>query len=619
MYVPYTHDTYGQYVFSETFRAKDDAPTSTTTVAISVSQPGRTTVSKLVRIAVIRKGLLPSQGSGIRPPATVKNGSGGEYCVWRYKLVGDPPPCFHFVAAACDEPRYTNPRNGYELVGSNMKWSEADDRIEDLSSYFDDKYGCRAAGGGITDTDGDGKADNEDGCPTNPDKQAPGQCGCQRPDTDTDGDGTADCNDGCPDDAEKTEAGTCGCGVSDADSDRDDTPDCRDNCPDDSSKTEPGICGCGYSDDDTDKDGAIDCQDECPEDPNKVKEGYCGCGKDETDSDGDAWPDCMDTCPNDRDKQDTEGACGCGNPETDSDGDGTPDCIDMCANDPDRTERPCTRPASPVAGDDEDDEGGDDRTRGRDTDPGDDDERDQGPDDDERDRNPYNDDERDRGPYGDEDEADPPPKQPVDPNIADRFRDRERDRDDRQTTQRTTDIFRPPDKGTDIDDDIDDLIDDVEDEESDDGHSHGPGQPTPTPQPAPPPPPPPQAPSGPAAPPAGGLTDVTVGVTPTDVYVWDYGTEDFDRVDLVLNGQLVQGNVTLRKARQKFVLQLKPGPNTLMVRALNIGDPQMQIDLGLPPYNAAAIEIQGVKVGNASQQWELSQGQTGSMTITYTP
>jgi len=41
---------------------------------------------------------------------------------------------------------------------------------------------------------------NDDACPNDPNKTAPGICGCGTPDTDTDGDGTADCNDQCPDD-----------------------------------------------------------------------------------------------------------------------------------------------------------------------------------------------------------------------------------------------------------------------------------------------------------------------------------------------------------------------------------------------------------------------------------
>ena len=53
--------------------------------------------------------------------------------------------------------------------------------------------------------------------------------------------------DGCPDDPGKTEPGECGCGVPDTDSDGDGTPDCNDDCPDDPEKIEPGDCGCGQA------------------------------------------------------------------------------------------------------------------------------------------------------------------------------------------------------------------------------------------------------------------------------------------------------------------------------------------------------------------------------------
>lgn len=50
-------------------------------------------------------------------------------------------------------------------------------------------------------------------CPDNPNKVAPGICGCDTPDADSDDDGTPDCNDGCPNDPAKVEPGDCGCGV----------------------------------------------------------------------------------------------------------------------------------------------------------------------------------------------------------------------------------------------------------------------------------------------------------------------------------------------------------------------------------------------------------------------
>jgi hypothetical protein len=84
----------------------------------------------------------------------------------------------------------------------------------------------------LQDTDGDGVGDNLDGCPNDPAKIAPGQCGCGALDTDGDGDGVADCVDGCPGDPAKIIPGLCGCGVPDADSDGDGIPDCVDNCPD---------------------------------------------------------------------------------------------------------------------------------------------------------------------------------------------------------------------------------------------------------------------------------------------------------------------------------------------------------------------------------------------------
>jgi len=173
-----------------------------------------------------------------------------------------------------------------------------------------------------TDTDGDGTADCNDGCPDDPAKTAPGICGCGVADTDTDGDGTADCNDGCPDDPAKTAPGICGCGVADTDTDGDGTADCNDGCPDDPAKTAPGQCGCGIADTDTDSDGTADCNDGCPEDPNKIAPGVCGCGFADLDDDLDGIVDCVDNCP------------GLHNPaQEDADGDGKGDLCDNCDND----------------------------------------------------------------------------------------------------------------------------------------------------------------------------------------------------------------------------------------------------------------------------------------------
>jgi hypothetical protein len=68
------------------------------------------------------------------------------------------------------------------------------------------------------------------------------------PDVDTDHDGTLNCNDGCPNDPNKTAPGQCGCGVADTDSDGDGTANCHDGCPTDPNKIAPGTCGCGRTD-----------------------------------------------------------------------------------------------------------------------------------------------------------------------------------------------------------------------------------------------------------------------------------------------------------------------------------------------------------------------------------
>jgi len=80
---------------------------------------------------------------------------------------------------------------------------------------------------GAVDSGGDGAIDTDAGCGEgagahdccldDPDKTAPGMCGCGIADADADGDRTADCVDGCPGDAMKTSAGVCGCGRPDSD------------------------------------------------------------------------------------------------------------------------------------------------------------------------------------------------------------------------------------------------------------------------------------------------------------------------------------------------------------------------------------------------------------------
>lgn len=134
------------------------------------------------------------------------------------------------------------------------------------------------------DSDNDGVIDAEDGCPFDPLKIFPGDCGCGVPDSgDFDQDGTPDCIDGCPTDPAKTAPGVAGCNVAEplnptSDVDGDGTYDYLDGCPRDPKKVSPGVCGCGIPDGiDSDNDGEDDCTDECPNNPFKNVAGRCGC------------------------------------------------------------------------------------------------------------------------------------------------------------------------------------------------------------------------------------------------------------------------------------------------------------------------------------------------------
>jgi len=166
------------------------------------------------------------------------------------------------------------------------------------------------------DRDGDGTIDSSDGCPSDPAKLAPEQCGCDASESDGDGDGVADCLDLCAMDNSKVAPGACGCGVSDADQDGDGTRDCIDACPNDRNKVAAGLCGCGIADTDTDGDTVLDCFDGCPLDPAKLEPLACGCGQIDSDlnTDGDSALDCNDGCISDPNKT-SAGTCGCGHIE----------------------------------------------------------------------------------------------------------------------------------------------------------------------------------------------------------------------------------------------------------------------------------------------------------------
>lgn len=80
------------------------------------------------------------------------------------------------------------------------------------------------------DLDNDGVLNEQDGCPLDAKKSAPGFCGCGFLETDSDLDGTPNCVDACPLNPAKTSAGACGCAAAETDSDGDGVPDCIDVC-----------------------------------------------------------------------------------------------------------------------------------------------------------------------------------------------------------------------------------------------------------------------------------------------------------------------------------------------------------------------------------------------------
>jgi hypothetical protein len=84
---------------------------------------------------------MPGLPGGGGPPDPA-----GPYCVWQYKLFGDPAGCWHVVAATCGDPPYSS-RAEYVPAGADFHRSEVEAAIKRLTRNSEDAA-CLAANKG---------------------------------------------------------------------------------------------------------------------------------------------------------------------------------------------------------------------------------------------------------------------------------------------------------------------------------------------------------------------------------------------------------------------------------------------------------------------------------------
>lgn len=141
----------------------------------------------------------------------------------------------------------------------------------------------------VNDSDGDGIADKDDGCPKDAEDfdGFVDSDGC--PDVDNDKDGLLDGVDKCPDEAGPVER--VGCPFIDKDDDGVD--DRQDKCLADKEDRDGFADDDGCPDPDNDSDGVVDTSDGCPAQPGPVENRGCP----DKDGDGDTIVDRVDDCP----------------------------------------------------------------------------------------------------------------------------------------------------------------------------------------------------------------------------------------------------------------------------------------------------------------------------------
>jgi large repetitive protein len=146
----------------------------------------------------------------------------------------------------------------------------------------------------VTDTDGDGLADDQDECPTRPETRNDFEDTDGCPDeADSDGDGLVDSKDACPREPEDMDTFEDENGCPEPDNDNDGLADVSDHCPDEPEDLDAFEDENGCPDPDNDGDTVADMSDECPNEPGLTTNRGCP----DPDRDGDTVVDRLDNCP----------------------------------------------------------------------------------------------------------------------------------------------------------------------------------------------------------------------------------------------------------------------------------------------------------------------------------
>jgi len=109
--------------------------------------------------------------------------------------------------------------------------------------------------------------------------------------------------------------------------------------------------------------------------------------------------------------------------------------------------------------------------------------------------------------------------------------------------------------------------------------------------------------------------DATVNKGKIKVRFWDEETQDGDRIQVLLNGQVVPGlvNLSLTNAGTVVEMELRPGKNVITVRALSTGSQG-------PCTSGIAIQADAIISGQAQTRTDDMQvGQESTLEIDYNP